>query len=439
MRLPKTGERGRRLSELDRRIVALAVPALGSLAVEPLYVLVDTAIVGRLGTVPLAGLAIASTVLNTLAWVSNVLSFGTTSRVALLTGRGDHDGASRVTAQGLWLCAAAGLPVAAAVAGLARPVAHALGGEGAIQDAAVTYLRISAIGFPFWLIALLGHGWFRGRSDTRTPFRIVVVANVINVVLELLFVYGFHWGVAGSAWGTVVAQVLAAAWFLALGIARLAKPVWDEMRKLLVIGRDLFIRTAALVAVLVLSTSVAARVSAPTLGGHQIALQLFTFLALVVDALAITAQAMVGTRLGAGDRIGATEVAHRLLRIGLLTGGGIGLVVMATSPLVPHVFTADGAVVHRATAALVLLGALQVPAGIAFVLDGVLMGASDFRFLKWTTLAGAAAFLPFAAAVLVWHRLGITVIWTGLVVWMSARAVVSLVRFRRGAWTAHSG
>jgi putative MATE family efflux protein len=424
------------LTDLDRSIAALAVPALGALAVEPLYVLADTAIVGHLGTVPLGGLALASTVLNTLLWVSNVLSFGTTSRVAVLTGRQDHAGAKQVAAQGLWLCAALGIPVALGVADLARPIARGLGGHGAILAAAVTYLRISAVGIPFVLVALLGHGWFRGLSDTRTPLRIVVVANLLNIGLELAFVYGFHWGVAGSAWGTVVAQVVTAGWFMALGVARFAPPVWDEMRRLLGIGRDLFIRTAALVGVLVVSTSVAARISPATLGGHQIALQLFTFLALVVDALAITGQAMVGTRLGAGDEPGAVEAARRLLHVGLRIGIVIGAVVIATSPLVPHVFSSDPAVVRKGAAALVLLGVLQVPAALAFVLDGVLMGASDFRFLKWTTLAGAAAFLPFAAAVLVWHRLGIAVLWAGMVAWMAARAAVSQARFRRGGWTA---
>lgn len=423
------------LNELDRRIAALAVPALGSLAIEPLYVLTDTAIVGRLGTVPLAGLAIASTVLTTLIWVSNVLSFGTTSRVALLTGRGDHAGAKSVAAQGLWLCAVFGIPVGAAVALAAPGLARVLGGEGDVLEAAVTYLRISAIGIPFVLVALLGHGWFRGLSDTKTPLRIVLAANVLNVVLEVLFVYGMDWGVAGSAWGTVVAQVVTAGWFMLLAVARFAPPVWDEMRRLLVIGRDLFIRTIALVGVLALSTSVAARVNDATLAGHQIALQLFTFLALVVDALAITAQAMIGTKLGADDHDGALVVASRLLRVGMILGGGIGLVVVATSPLVPHIFTEDAAVIDRATLALAMLGALQIPAALAFVLDGVLMGASDFRFLKWTTLAGAIVFLPFAAAVLAWDRLGIVGIWVGLVAWMSARALVTLARFRRGRWS----
>jgi putative MATE family efflux protein len=425
-----------RLDDVDRRILALAVPALGSLAVEPLYVLADTAIVGRLGTAPLGGLAIASVVLNTVMWLSNVLSFGTTSQVAFYTGRGDRRAAERVTAQGLWLCVLVGIPLAFAIAVFARPVAVLLGGKGAVLEAAVTYLRISAVGVPAVLVTLLGHGWFRGLSDTRTPLRVVLVANVLNIVLEVVLVYGFHRGVAGSAWGTVAAQYVAAAWFLLMGVARFGRPVARELRRLATIGRHLFVRTLALVGVLVLSTSVAARIDAPTLGGHQIALQLFTFLALVVDALAIAAQAMVGTSLGAGQALGARATGQRLIRLGRITGAGIGAVVLLTSPLVPHIFTSDRRVVHQATIALALLGVLQLPAAIAFVLDGVLMGASDFRYLQWVTLAAGLAFLPFAAAVLVWHRLGIATIWLGLVVWMTVRAVVIRARFGSEDWTA---
>jgi putative MATE family efflux protein len=427
------------LDATDRRILALAIPALGSLAIEPLYVLADTAIVGRLGTGPLGGLAIASVVLNTIMWVSNVLSYGTTAQVAFLVGRGDRKGAEQVGAQGLWLCGLLGIPAAVLVAVLARPIAELLGGRGDVLEAAVTYLRISAVGLPAVLVTLLGHGWFRGLSDTRTPLRIVLVANVLNIGLELLFVYGFHWGVAGSAWGTVVAQALAAAWFLLLGVGGFARPVARQLRRLLVIGRHLFFRTLALVTVLVLSTSVAARVSPSTLGGHQIAIQFFTFLALVVDALAIAAQALVGTSLGAGQAAGAREAGLRLVRLARMVGAGIGVVVMATSPLVPHIFTADPKVAHQATIALLLLGAMQVPAAVAFVLDGVLMGASDFRALQWITVAAGLAYLPFAAGVLHWHRLGITGIWVGLFVWITVRAVAIRARFNGEDWTALAG
>ena len=245
---------------------------------------------------------------------------------------------------------------------------------------------------------------------------------------------------AGSAWGTVVAPVLAAAWFLVLVGRRVldagtrVSPVWAEMRRLVIVGRHLFVRTGALLGVLALSTSVAARVDPATLGGHQIALQVFAFFALAVDALAIAAQALVGTSLGGGRQDEAVEISRRLLRFGTVTGGSIALALAATSWLLPHVFTADPAVARRATIALLLLALLQVPAAVAFVLDGVLMGASDFRFLQWCTVGAAAAFLPFAAAVLADHRLGIAGIWSGLLAWMLARTVANSVRFARQRW-----
>src|SRR5687767_14145872 len=237
------------LNDRDRAIVRLAVPAFGTLAVEPLYVLVDTAIVGRLGTVPLGGLALASTVLASLLWVFNFLSYGTTARVAFLTGGGDHRGAGAVAAQGLWLCVLIGVPLAAGVAIGRGPLVALVGGEGEIAAAARTYLLISTVGMPAVLVMLVGHGYLRGVADTRTPLVVAVASNVLNLVLEIVLVYGFDLGVAGSAWGTVVAQLLGAWWFLALLRRRFRDVqtpralVGAEVRRLLLAGRHLFVRT----------------------------------------------------------------------------------------------------------------------------------------------------------------------------------------------------
>ncbi|HZQ84483.1 MAG TPA: MATE family efflux transporter, partial [Acidimicrobiales bacterium] len=236
--------------ELDRRILKLAVPALFTLAVEPLYVLVDTAIVGHLGTVPLGGLALATTVLATVLWAFNFLAYGTTPRVAFLIGAGDERGAGGVAAQGLWLCLLLGLPLALLVFLGGHGLANALGGHGHILGAATTYLRISALSTPSVLVALVGQGYLRGLSDTVTPFRVVLVANLLNVVLEVILVYGFDFGVAGSAWGTVVAQWVAAAWFIGMCARRIraagagVHPDRDEMVRLASAGRHLFVRTA---------------------------------------------------------------------------------------------------------------------------------------------------------------------------------------------------
>jgi putative MATE family efflux protein len=432
------------LVPVDRRILALAIPALGTLAVEPLYVLADTAIVGHLGTVSLGALALAGTVLNTVLWACNFLQWGTTARVAFLTGREDRRGAAASATHALWLGIALGLVAAVGVAALARPLATALGGTGAILDQAVTYLRISAIGMPAVLIAVVGQGHLRGLSDTKTPFLVVLVANGLNVVLELVFVYSFHWGIAGSAWGTVIAQLLAAAWFLGIigrlvsGAGARLRPIVSEMRILLGVGGHLVIRTAALLAALAIATSVAARVGPTTLAAHQIAYQMFIFLALVMDALALSVQAIVGTQLGAADVDGARTTSRRALRLGFMGAALLCVTVVATSPLLPHVFTSDPNVVEKATVALLFLGVIQLPGAVTFVLDGVLMGGADFAYVKWVTVASLFVFLPFAGAVLAWHRLGIAVLWAGLLVWMISRAWLNWLRYRGPHWTAIS-
>ena len=428
------------LDPRDRRILALAAPALGTLAVEPLYVLVDTAIVGRLGTVPLGGLALASTVLTTTVFLCNFLAYGTTARVAFLTGRGDHAGAAATVAQALWACALLGVPLAVAVAALARPVAALLGGEGAVLDAAVTYLRISAVGVPLVLVAFVGQGHLRGLSDTRSPLVVVVVANALNVVLEVALVYGAGLGVAGSAWGTVVAQALAAAWFLRLSGARLDAsgavrgPERREILALVRVGRHLMARTAALLAAVSLATAVAARLGPGPLGGHQVALQVSLFLALSVDALAIPAQALVGTALGLGDAAEARALARRVLRLGLVAGSALGAVLLALSPVLPHAFSRDPDVVRAATAALVLLAVEQPVAAAAMTLDGVLMGASDFAFLRTAMLGALGVFVPLALLVAAVPGLGVAGLWGALVAWMVARAAANWLRLRDGRW-----
>ena len=424
----------------DRTILRLAGPALATLAVEPLYVLVDTAIVGHLGTDPLGGVALAAAVLNVAFLVCNFLAYGTTARVAFLVGAGDRRAADRVAAQGLWLSALLGLLAAALVGGLAGPAAVALGGSDGVLTNAVTYLRISAVGTPFVLVALVGHGYLRGVQDTRTPLVVAVGANVLNLAVELVLVYGLDLGVAGSAWGTVLAQAVAATVFLVILTRRLrlsgASLAIDrgELLRLIRTGRHLFVRTAALLTALTLATSVAARVDPPTLAGHQIALQIETFLALVVDALAIAGQALIGTALGARDATEARRTGRRLVQIGLRAGVALGVVVVATAWIVPRIFTSDAAVVSRASAALVMVGLMQVPAAVVFVLDGVLLGASDTRFQQWSNVGALLAYLPFAAAALVWPRLGIVGIWTGLLAWMLARLLANSTRFAGGRW-----
>lgn len=426
----------------NRAILALAIPALGTLAVEPLYRLADTAIIGRLGTLPLAGLALAATVLSTVTFLFFFLTTGTTARVAFLSGRGAVDEAAAVVPQSLWVAVSTGTVLATGMSFGARPLAELVGGAPEVIDQAVSYLQISSLALPFVFIAFVGNGWHRGRSDTRTPLAIVVTANLVNVGLDLWLVYGLDLGLRGSAIGTLVAQTLAGVWFLVLLVRAVRKheapvrPRWADLSRLLRVGRQVGLRTAALLATLALATAVASRISPAALAGHQIAFQFFLFLALTVDALAVAAQALVGTALGRGGDALARAVGRQVVRLGVGVGAALTLIVLLVAPVLPGLFTTDSEVAARASVALVGLAIMQIPAAIAFTLDGVLEGASDFGFLQWALIGALGAFAPFVAAVLYRPSLGLAGLWAGLIAWMVARAVILIVRFRGTKWTA---
>ena len=425
--------------ERDRRILALVLPALGTLAAEPLYVLADTAIVGHLGTTPLAGLALAASVLLLVTAGCNFLAYATTQRLAHHRGGGHASKAAAVGVQALWLCALIGVPIAIVLAVTAEPLAWLLGGRGDVLDVATTYLRISAVGIPFVLVALAGQGVLRGVEDLRTPLVIVVVANVVNLGLEVVAVYGLDLGIAGSAWSTVLVQVLAAAAFVwvvrpHLAAAESRRPDREELAPFLTAGRHLALRVAAVLLVITGTTFVAARIDDATLAAHQIAATVFTFLALVTDAFAIPAQTLVAGALGAGDAGEATEIGRRVLRLAVLSATGLGVLLAVAAWPLAHVFTSDPAVVSRATVALALLALAQPAAGVAMSLDGVLIGAADYRFLGAAAGLSALAFLPLAGLTLAVPALGIVGVWAAVNLWMVARAALNHRRFASGAW-----
>jgi putative MATE family efflux protein len=423
------------LNATDRRIISLAIPALGSLAVEPLYILVDTAIIGRLGTAQLGGLAIAATVLGLVVAACNFLTYGTTERVARRIGAGERADAADVGVQTMWLSAIVGV-VVAPVVGLGAPwLARALGGSGDVVDFGTTYLRIGALGIPFVVIALGAQGVQRGASDYRTPLVILLVANGVNAVLEVLFVYGFDWGVPGSAWSTVIGQVGAGVAFLAvvrrhLHGARQRRPSRVGMAPLMTAGRHLLLRVGSMLAVTSGATAIAARVDEPTLAAHQIGASLLLFLALALDALAIPAQTLVAEELGVGSTAAAAELSRRCARLSLIVGAALAALLAVLAPILPHAFTGDPAVVARATAVVLWIAALLVPAALAFAYDGVLIGAGDYRFLGLAALAYLAAVTPLLALTVATDA-GIAAIWASLGAWMVLRAVCNHVRAGR--------
>ena len=426
--------------ELDHRIVRLAVPALGTLAVEPVYVLVDTAIVGRIGTEQLAGLAIAATILLTVVSLVTFLEYGVTPAVAYAHGAGRPEAARRSAGDALWLAGLIGAPVAAVLALAAHPLVFALGGRGEVLRHAVLYLRISTVGIPFILVALVGHGVMRGVNDLRRPLQIVVIANVVNLVLEIVAVSVLHLGIAGSAWSTVVVQIVAAGWFVSMlrPHTSMVRPTWARLRPVLVTGVHLAIRSIAMFAVWNSATAVAARIDTPTLAAHQVLTQLFLFLALMLDALAIPAQSLVAGALGQGDVEAAMSVGRVSTRLSLWCGGILAAVLALASPLLPHVFTGDGEVRSRLTFGLLILAVMQFPGAVAFALDGVLIGGQDERFLGRQAVYNLVGFAPLAIATIVWPRLGLAGLWGAQLMWMSLRALVNWRRFSSRRWARES-
>jgi putative MATE family efflux protein len=420
----------------DREILRLAVPALGALTAEPLYLLVDTAIVGHLGTPQLAALALAGTLLAGAVTMCNFLTYGTTAQTARLHGAGAEEQAGALAAQSGWLALGLGLLLAVIAAALAPELVTLMGGEGRVADGATDYLRISSIGIPAALVALAGQGFLRGVGDLRTPLLVVVAAHAANVALEVLFVYGLDLGLPGSAWGTVLAQLgMGGAFALLLFRAPAAtrRLEYARMRPLLRVGGDIFVRTAALLGCFTVASAVLARVGSASLAAHQIAFQLFIFLALVLDALAIAGQVIVGRMLGGADAPGARAAARRMLEWSLVVGVVFAGVLLVLSDVLPRVFTDDPRVLARAHEMWPLFALMQPFGAVVFALDGVLIGAGDTRYLMWSMVAAAALFVPVCLLTL---RLdwGIVGVWGGLLGLMLVRLATLGARFRTERW-----
>jgi putative MATE family efflux protein len=425
--------------EHDREILRLAVPALGALTAEPLYILADTAIVGHLGTDPLAGLGIAGTVLTGVFGVFNFLAYGTTAAVARRIGAGDQRGAAEQGLAGLWLAVGLGLLLTAGGLLLAPAIVDGMGASADVRPYALTYLRISLLGAPLVTVMLAGVGYLRGTQDARTPLVIAVGANVANLLLELLFVYGLDLGIAGSAWGTVSAQALSASAFVAL-LARARhrtgadiRPNRTEIAHAARVGGHLVVRTASLLAAFTVTTAVASRISDTAVAAHQVAFQLWYFLALALDAIAIAGQAIVGRYLGAGDAPGARSVTRRMLHLGVYAGLAAGALVLVAQTPLTAIFTDDASVQDAVRSVLPIVALWQPVGAIVFVLDGVLIGAGETRYLAGAMAAASALFLPFAFAVLAFDG-GIVALWWALGVFLGARVVGMGLRYRSDHW-----
>ncbi|HCB37630.1 MAG TPA: MATE family efflux transporter [Acidimicrobiaceae bacterium] len=428
-----------RPSPYDRAILTLAVPALGALVSEPLYVLTDTAIVGRLGTDQLAGLALAAAVLVSLHAVFIFLAYGTTGIVGRLLGSGGETQAAAQGVQALWLALVLGSAVAVVVAVFAPTLLGLFGAEPAVESFGVTYLRISLVGLPAQFVVLAGNGFLRGMQNTVTPLALAVGAAVVNLVVELWMVFGLDMGIAGSAWSTVVAQLGAAAVYcVVVGRAARARgasllPRVAGLARYARVGLLLLVRTSALRGAFLLAVFVAAGMGTVEVAAHQIALEVWGFMALSLDAVAIAGQALVARALGAGDTATARAAGRRMVGLSIQVGVVLGAAVAASAVGLATLFSNDVAVTSLTTFLLFAAAAMQPLNAVAFALDGVLIGAGDLAFLAKAMVGAFVVFAVCAVAVAV-AGLGLGWLWVAIAVFMAARAAPLARRFSVGDW-----
>jgi len=419
-----------------RRVLQLALPALVVLLAEPAYLLVDTAVIGRLGREALGSLAVGGTVLSVAAWLSTVLAYGTTGRAARRFGAGDTNAALTEGVQASWLALAAGITVAIGLQVVARPIAHALSpGDAAVAHGAQIWLRIASLGMPGLMLATAGHGWLRGVQDLRRPLRYTLAANGLSALLCPILVYPLGLGLSGSAIANVCAQTVAGILFVRELVRRAPslRPDAGVVGAQLAMGCDLLVRGIAFQACFLSATAIAARFGTTVLGAHQIALQLWLFAAYALDALAIAAQSLVGAALGASDQAGAHQLAWRITRMGMWCGLAIGVTVLAGARLIPRAFTDDPGVIAQTRYAWFWFAGMQPLAGIVFAIDGILIGAGDLRFMRNLTLVATLGFLP---ALWLAYGLngGLTGIWAGLTLFIVIRFVAGVWRLRGVRW-----
>ncbi len=419
-------------SRHDRAILAFALPALATLAIDPLVSMVDTAFVGRLGTTSLAALGVNAGIFGLAFFVFNFLAYGTTPLVARAVGENDRERAGRIAVAGLGIAVVLGVVGSMVLQIFADPIAALMGAESPeLRSETLAYLRARAWAAPAVLVITAANGAYRGFLDTRTPLWVGGLLNVVNLVLDPLFLFVFEWGVAGAAWATVVAQWTGALAFCMLLYGRdrdrfsipLALPRIGPVTRLLRVGSVLSIRTLALVFTLTAATAVATRLGEEVIAAHQVAWQLWLMFALFVDAFALAAQALVAEHEGAGRADDARDVADRLLQWGLGVGILLGTGVWLAKPLWPAFFDLEPEVEALFGTVLPIVAAMQPLNALVFVGDGIFMGARRF-----TWIAGAMVFatLPTLGglAFVYRHQLDLRALWwcmVGLIVlrWLS--------------------
>ncbi len=427
----------------DRAIAALAIPALGTLAIDPLVSIVDTAWVGRLGTAPLASLAIASAVFAAVFSIFNFVPAAVTPLVAGEVGKGDRARAGDIATGAIAVAVVVGVLIGAVAILFAEELTRVFGGDEAVVVGATAYLRVRFLALPAVLVAMVGHGVFRGHSDTRTPFVVAIGLNGVNLVLDPILIFGLGLGVTGAAWATVVAQSLGAVWFLALMFGkqrhrlgtdrRLHRAGSLAIRSILGAGWPMMIRSGALLTAIAATTLAASKIGTQQVAAHQIAMQVWLFLAFVLDSFAVAATTMISTDLGEGNIRAARSVANRLLALGLMAGIVLSILLAVSAPLVAAMFTSDQGVGSSLRSIYVFVVVLQPLTALVYVWDGIGVGVRAFRYLAWSmVLAGVATIVTLLIV-------GSTLagVWVGVTVLTVTRLFALAWRYQTG-WLSSS-
>lgn len=418
-----------------RRVLALAIPALGVLVAMPLFLLIDTAAVGRLGGVSLAALGAAATIFSTVSTQLTFLSYGTTARSARLFGAGKRREAIAEGVQATWIALFVGSGLALIIIVGAPWFSLWLSGSSEVAEQATTWLRIAAFAIPMVLVDMAGNGWLRGIQNTRLPLYFTLAGVIPGAALIPIMVS--RYGLQGSAWATLICMAITSALFL-ICLIRAHEGSWapkfEVMGKQLVMGRDLILRSLSFQISFISAAAVAGRFGADSLAAHQVMLQLWNFLTLVLDALAIAAQTLTGAALGAGSVAVARNVGVKTVAYTSAIALGLAGVFAAGYHVIPRLFTDDENVLATMASPWWILVALILIGGVVFALDGVLLGASDAAFLRNISLGAAlCGFLPGVWVALALDA-GLTGVWLGLAAFILLRLVGALWRFRSMKW-----
>ena len=423
----------------DREILLLAVPAFGALIAEPLYVLTDRAIVGRLGTPELAGLAIASAILLSAHAILIFLAYGTTGLVGRLVGAGSLRRAAEQGIAGMWLSIGLGVVFSLGMWAGSGYLVGVFDPTPEVADHALTYLRISLIGFTALLAGMAATGYLRGTQDTVTPLVIAVASAAGNLLIELVLVFELDMGIAGAAWSTVIAQWGAAVAF-AVAVHRHVRAVGARLRLVAAaawryarVGAQMFVRTASLRGAFVLAAVFAARIGTTEVASHEIGVQIWSFFSLALDAVAIAGQAMVAKELGASRPDVARAASVRMIGMSIQLSAVFGLALVLLRGPLASIFSNDPEVVALSGFILLFVAVAQPVNAAAFAFDGIFIGAGDLGFLARAMAGAAVGFAIVGGAVRILD-LGIGWLWTALTLFMFFRAAPQWIRFRGDAW-----